>query len=84
MSHFDYRLKNFRMFSLLDLCFMFCSCDLNVSVQRIMGFFYLSYPQINEVRKYNDMDIVIAVNLVAVKLCPCGESLVCPPHKNKF
>ena len=40
----------FRMFSLCDVHFMLCSLDLNVlRAERIMGFFYLNYPQINEV-----------------------------------
>ena len=38
------------MFSLRDLRFVFCSLYLDVlRAQRIIGFFYLNYPQINEV-----------------------------------
>ena len=38
------------MFSLRDLRFVLCSRDLDVlRAQRIMGFFYLKYPQISEV-----------------------------------
>ena len=41
-----------RMFSLLNLCFVFCSLDLDVlCAQRIIGFFNLNYPQINETWK---------------------------------
>ena len=40
------------MFSLCDLCFLLCSRDLDVlRTQRIIGFLYLHYPQINEVGK---------------------------------
>ena len=46
------------MFSLHDLHFVLCSLDLDVlRAQRIMGFFYLNYPQINEVRKADHMVI---------------------------
>ena len=41
------------MFLLLDLHFMPCSCDL--AAQRIIGFF-LNYPQLIEVRKWNILD----------------------------
>ena len=41
------------MFSLRDLRFAFCSLDLDVlRAQRIIGLFYLNYPQFNEVRKF--------------------------------
>ena len=44
------------MFSLRDLHFVLSSLDLNVlQVQWIMGFFFLNYPQINEVRKSDHM-----------------------------
>ena len=43
------------MFSLHDLCFVLCSLDI-LRVQRIIGFFNHNYPQINEVRKSNQMD----------------------------
>ena len=40
------------MFSLRDLRFVLCSRDLDVlRAQRIIGFFYLNYPQINAVGK---------------------------------
>ena len=40
------------MFSLRDLCFALCPLELDVlRAQRIMGFSYLNYPQINEVGK---------------------------------
>ena len=47
------------MFSLRDLHFAPCSRRLNVlgSAQRIVGFFYLNYPQINEVGKCDDMSM---------------------------
>ena len=46
------------MFSLRDLHFAPCSRRLNVlgSAQRIVGFFYLNYPQINEVGKCDDYE----------------------------
>ena len=37
------------MFSLRDLCFVFCSRDLDVL--RAQRLFYLNYPQINEAGK---------------------------------
>ena len=44
------------MFLLPDLCFLLCSLDLDVlCAQRIIGFFYLNYPQINEVGEYDHM-----------------------------
>ena len=44
------------MFSLRDLPFMLCSRDLDVlRAQRIMGFFYLIYPQISEAGKSDDI-----------------------------
>ena len=40
------------MFSLRDLHFALCSFELDVlRAQRIIGFFYLYYPQINEIRR---------------------------------
>ena len=40
------------MFSLRNLRFLLCSLELDVlRAQRIMGIFYLDYPQINEVGK---------------------------------
>ena len=45
------------MFSLRDLRFVRCSLNLDVlCAQRIIGFFYFNYPQINEVVKSDDMD----------------------------
>ena len=45
------------MFSLHDLCFVLCSLELDIlRTQRIIGFFNHNYPQINEVRKSNQMD----------------------------
>ena len=47
------------MFSLLDLRFVLCSRDLHVlRAQRIIGFFNLNYPQINEVGKYDHVTTV--------------------------
>ena len=44
------------MFSLRGLHFELCSRDLHVRrTQRIMGFFYLKYPQVNEVGKSRDV-----------------------------
>ena len=44
--------QTFRMFSLRDLRFVRCSRDIDVlRAQRIIGFFNLNYPQINEVPK---------------------------------
>ena len=44
------------MFSLRDPHFVFCSRDLDVlRARRIMGFFYLNYPQINEISKSDHM-----------------------------
>ena len=38
------------MFSLRDLRFLLCSCDIDVlRAQRIIGFFILDYPQFNEI-----------------------------------
>ena len=43
---------NHEMFSLRDMRFLLCSRDLDVlRVQRIMGFVYLNYTQMNEVGK---------------------------------
>ena len=51
------------MFSLRDLRFLLCSRDLDVlRAQRIIGLFYLNYPQINEVRKCDRVDIVPATD----------------------
>ena len=45
------------MFLPRDLRFMLCSLDLDVQpAQRIMGFFYLNYPQSNKVRKSDHME----------------------------
>ena len=45
------------MFSLRDLRFLFYSLELNIlDAQRIMGFFNLDYPQINEVRQFDHMN----------------------------
>ena len=47
------------MFSLRDLGFVLCSRDIDVlSAQRIIGFFYPDYPQIDEVR-----------NLITCSIC---------------
>ena len=47
------------MFSLLDLRFVLCSRDLDVlRAQRIIGLFYLNYPQINEVRTSDHMTVI--------------------------
>ena len=52
--------QTFRMFSLRDLRFALCSRDLDVlRAQRIMGFFYLNYPQIEEAEKSNHMDVIL-------------------------
>ena len=48
--------QTFHMFSLLDLRFMLCSHDLNeLHVQRIT--LYDHYPQINEVRNSDDVEV---------------------------
>ena len=48
------------MFSLRDLVFVHCSLDLNVlRARRIIGFFYLNYPQINQV---GNSDHVVGTN----------------------
>ena len=45
------------MFSLHDLRFLLSSLDLDVlCAQRIMCFFYLNYPEINENQKSDGMD----------------------------
>ena len=42
-----------------DLCFVLCSLDLDVlRAQRITGFFYLNYPEINEVGKSDPMECI--------------------------
>ena len=45
------------MFSLRDLRFVLCSLEVGIlRAQRVMGFFYLNYPQINAVaEKYDHM-----------------------------
>ena len=44
------------MLPLRDLPFVLCSLEVDVlRAQRIIGFFYLYYPQINEVRKSDDI-----------------------------
>ena len=46
------------MFSLRDLRFVLCSRDLDVlRTQRIIGFFNLNYPQINEVKRSDHVSI---------------------------
>ena len=49
--------QTFRMFTLCDhLLFVFCSLHLDVlRCAKNHGLFYLNYPQINEVRKYDHM-----------------------------
>ena len=45
------------MFSLLNPRFLLCSRDVGVlRAQRIIDFFYLNYPQSNEIRKSNHVE----------------------------
>ena len=46
------------MFSLCDLHFLLCSHEPNIlRAQRIVGFSYCNYPQINRVGKSDHMDV---------------------------
>ena len=58
------------MFSLRNLRFVLCSRDLDVlRAQRIIGFFYLNYPQSNEVRISDHM----------IKAFSCTKGYLFPP-----